>query len=81
MKISQSQARYYRKKNMELMKVLADQKNRWSTDWGEGWVNIETLNLTPESYGKVKTARALGHAVVVVTDGGTTVRLYAERLP
>lgn len=81
MKISQARARYYKKRMEEMDTILRRQKNRWALEFAPGWVNIEAICLTPESYAKLSTARLLGHAVVVVpANRGTEVRLYADRL-
>ena len=81
MTISQREARRLQKRVDELESVILRQKNRWSSDWSPGWVSIETLVLTPESYAKVTTARVLGHALILVPSSlGTEVRMYAERL-
>jgi hypothetical protein len=80
MKISQREARRLQKRVYELECVLNRQKNRWASDWGAGWVNIESLILTPESFAKVATARLLGHAVVIIPSTDNAVRLYADKL-
>jgi hypothetical protein len=81
MKISQRQARYYRKRTMELESILARQKHRWSLDWAPGWVNIEALILNDSAFAKVDTARKLGHAVVVSPGSKyNEIVFYAEKL-
>jgi hypothetical protein len=79
-KISQRQAQYYRKQNLELTKTLADQKNRWKSDWDPGWVNIETLSIPDVSFAKITTARLLSHTIIVTSDIGNQLRFYAVKL-
>jgi hypothetical protein len=79
-KIGQKQAAFYRKRAMELERVLAYQKNRWAGTFSPGWVNIATLTLADTSYAKIETARLLGHAVLVVPDINNQVRFYADKL-
>lgn len=79
-KIGQRQAAWYLKRVKELERQIERQKNAFIGDFGPGWVNIEALQLTPESFAKLKTARLLGHAVVCVTSGSNTVYLYASKL-
>ena len=81
-KISQREALRLKKRVAELDALQRRQSHHWATDWGPRWVRIESLNLTDISFAKIKTARALGHAVILVPSGsGTDVLLYAERLP
>jgi hypothetical protein len=81
-KISQRAARWMQKRIEDLERERGRQRDRWASDWDQSWVNIETLTLSDSSYAKVKTARALKHAVIVLpAESGTVVRLYAERLP
>jgi hypothetical protein len=79
-KLSQREARRIKKRVGELELRLKQQRDRWSSDWGPDWVNIETLTLTPESFAKIKTARLLGHAVILLPHNGTQVLVYADRL-
>lgn len=80
MKISQRQARYFRKRALELEAVIDRQKQRWSGEWAPGWVNIETLTLSDVSFAKIATTRSLGHAVVVIADSEKRIRFYADKL-
>jgi hypothetical protein len=80
MKISQRQARRDRKRLEEVEAILARQKNRWSSEWVAGWINIETLAVPEISFAKIATARLLGHAVIVTPDSGNSVRFYAVKL-
>jgi hypothetical protein len=81
MKISQREARRLRKRVEQLEAEQIRLRSRWASDWGPGWVNIESLTLTPESFAKVRTARLLDHAVVILPSARTNeVLLYADRL-
>ena len=79
-KIGQRQAQYYRKQYLELQKLLADQKNRWKSDWVPGWTNIASIRLEPADFAKIATARLLGHAVVVQVQYSDQVNFYADKL-
>jgi hypothetical protein len=79
--ISQSDARWYKRRAEDAERTLKNQKSRWAEEFSPGWVNIETLCLSSAEFAAVSTARLLGHAVIVVPeDKGTNVRLYAEPL-
>ena len=80
-KISQTDAWMYFHKSQRLERILQEQKNRWRTEWQEGWVNIETLILTDTPFAKLATARLLGHALIILPDhdnSNNRVRVYAE---
>jgi hypothetical protein len=79
MKISQRQARYYRKRAQELEGVLARQKQRWAREWTPG-INIETIRLSDASFAKIDVARKLGHAVIVSPGDANEILFYAEKL-
>jgi len=79
MKISQREARRLRKRVIELEQQFWRMRNRWATDFGPGWVNIETLTLSDASYAKLSTARKLDHAVVVVMGDNNRALFYADR--
>jgi hypothetical protein len=80
MKISQRQARYYRKRTQDLEGVLARQKQRWATEWSPGWINIESIRLPDASFARIDTARKLGHAVIAVPRDNNEILFYAEKL-
>lgn len=80
LKISQSDARWYKKRADEAESTLRNQRNRWASEFRPGWVNIETVILEPTSFAKISTARLLGHAVIVVADSDNRIRFYAEKL-
>jgi hypothetical protein len=79
--ISQREARRLHKRVEELERVLRTQRNNWAGDWIPGWVHIDSLSLAGEDWATVKTARKLGHAVIIVlsTDGRTAL-IYADKL-
>jgi hypothetical protein len=79
--ISQREARKLRKRVTQLEEILRNQKNRWRSEWGPGWVNIERVTLSDAAYAKIATARLLNHAVIVLPDTANEIRFYAERLP
>lgn len=79
-KIGRRQAMWYRKEAMRLEMVLANQRNRWASEFRPGMVNIETLTLSDASFAKIETARKLGHAVIVIPDSGNRVLFYADKL-
>ena len=78
-KISQRSARAYKRRVEELEKILIQEKGRWGAELGPGWINIETLILSSESYAKVDTARRLNHEVILRCEIDNQLRLYAER--
>jgi len=75
-RISQREARRLRQRVQLLEAAEMKRRRSWSMDW-PGGVNVETLTLQPSSAAIVRTARRLGHAVVVVIDNGDTARLMA----
>jgi hypothetical protein len=81
MKISQREAIRLRKLVHKLEREADALRNRWASDWEAGWVNIATLEFSPESHAKVKTARLLGHAVILLPEANNMVRVYADRIP
>lgn len=80
MKISQRQARYYRKRTQGLEGVLARQKQRWAREWSPAWINIESIRLPDASFARIDTARKLGHAVIAVPRDSNEILFYAEKL-
>jgi hypothetical protein len=79
-KISQREAKSLRVRVLELERILEKQKDRWASDWSEGWINIATVRLEPVDHAKIKTARLLHHAVVALPEGTDIIRFYAESL-
>jgi len=80
MKISQREAHRLRRRVIELEDIIRRQKLRWSRDFAPGWVNIESLSVTPVEFGKIHVARTLGHAVIAIPDRDNNVLLYADKL-
>lgn len=80
-KISQAQARWFKKRAETAEETLKQERNRWASAWRPGWVNFETLTLSDASFAKVDVARRLGHAVVVVPGNRSNeIMFYADRL-
>jgi len=79
MKISQREARRLKKRVEELERIESSNNNRWSQDY-VGGVHIGSSDFTsePGNFSAVKTARALGHAVIAVPSG-TEIKFYACR--
>ena len=78
-KISQREARRLQKRVSELMQQEADRRRAWAQEWFGG-VNIATIKYDDPYHSvpvSVRTARKLGHAVVVVGDDGGNLRLMA----
>lgn len=66
--ISQAEARRYRKRATELERILDGQRNAWSQTFPNG-TNIGTTSAPESTVTAIRTARKLGHAVVVVQHG------------
>lgn len=69
--ITQKEARSLRARVAELEGILQDQRRHWRADWPQG-VNIATVAGASDqepALVAVRTARRLGHAVVVVDNG------------
>ena len=64
MRISQREARRLKKRVDELERQRASQFARWGSEF-PGGVNIDFIDVQAVEYVAVKTAVALGHAVVV----------------
>lgn len=80
MKISQREARRLRLHVQRLTRQLDRERHRWSSDWGDGWVNIETISVEASTYAKVNTARLLKHAIIVLPTENSCLRFYADLL-
>lgn len=78
-KISQRQARELQRKVVRLENHLAGQRRSWSGEW-PGSVSIGDLNIPAATTAAIRTARLLGHAVVVVPQDGDRVRFYASEV-
>ena len=69
-KISQREARRWRKRALTAENVLSKQKWKWADSWPEGTI-VTSAVLAPDVTSSVKTARVLKHAVVAtVADDG-----------
>lgn len=78
-KISQREARRLRKRVAELESLVSRQRERWGHDY-PGGTHIGSTKPEATVYACVKTARALGHAVVTVENSGELM-LFALPLP
>ena len=74
--ISQREARRLRKRVAELEARETGRNRRWATDY-PGGVCIATFNVSSPGWHIVRTAKVLGHAVVVVPGDENALRLYA----
>ncbi len=76
MKISQREARRLRKRLTEIENELECQRRAWSQEY-IGGVQIGRASMPDDVAASIRTARKLGHAVVVVGDDSTTIRFQA----
>lgn len=79
-KISQREARNLKKRVTELEGQLNRQHAKWSSPW-PGGTHIATIEASAVHFHIVNTARALGHAVVVVPSEFPKLQLYGCPLP
>lgn len=80
-KISQRDAQRLKRRVDELEQNLHHMRNRWSSAWVPGWVNIDNFVLSDAQFARLSTARLLKHAVIIVPAvSGNEVKLYAEPL-
>jgi hypothetical protein len=75
-KISQREARRLRKRVEELEAMEDKRRMAWRSEY-PGGVFLEGIAVQPWTYAALKTARKLGHAVVVTTNGENTLQFYA----
>jgi hypothetical protein len=74
--ISQTEARRLQKRVAQLEALVAGERRRYGGEY-HGGTHVATLNSVGDYLlGTIKTARALGHAVMVTADG-TQVFFYA----
>lgn len=74
--ISQTEARRLRKRVAQLEELVTYERRRYSGEW-HGGTHVASIHAPDEALrAVVQTARALGHAVVVTTNGGE-IRFYA----
>lgn len=76
MKISQREARRVRKRVRELEEMENKRRMTWKSDY-PGGVFLVGINVQSNVHAMAKTARKLGHAVVVTTNGENELQLYA----
>jgi hypothetical protein len=80
-RISQRDARTYRKRVEALEQQEKDRNRNWVSDWPRSVLLTSTKweagDLVPVS---IRTARKLGHAVVVTVDDGGLVKFHAVKL-
>lgn len=79
-KISQHDARRLRKRVAEFEAQQSARLNRWASEWPSA-KKIDTVRLSNTEWHIVRTARACGHAVVLVPRENDNVDVYACRLP
>ena len=78
--ISQREARRLRKRNIELERILSEQRYRFQREWPNSTV-VARCEVDSVTYAQVCTARLLRHALVAVPVEGRTLAFYAELLP
>ena len=76
MKISQREARRLRKRVEELEQLEDSRLKAWKSEY-PGGVFLTGISVQPAVHAMAKTARKLGHAVVVTTNGDTELHFYA----
>lgn len=64
-KMSQREARTLKKRVAELEGILDKQRAAWAHEWPEG-VHLDTVSVNSSEWAIIRTARKLGHAVVVI---------------
>lgn len=79
MKISQREARRLKKRVAELEKMDEGRRKSWQSDY-PGGVFLTGITVQPSVHAMAHTARKLGHAVVVTTNGENVVQFYALKL-
>lgn len=79
-KISQREARQLKKRVAELEDILRRQRLQWAREW-PGGTHLDTMTVKSEEFYVVKTARLLGHAVVVVPSEYPKLQVYGCALP
>lgn len=76
MKISQREARRLRKRVEELEELEDKRRQAWKSEY-PGGVFLEGISVQAWTYASLRTARKLGHAVVVTTNGDNSIQFYA----
>lgn len=79
-KMTQNEARGWRKRALAAEKQLQDQRSSWAEDWPNG-IQIAAIDLPVETFSAIRTARKLRHAVVASDVGMNTNRVVFFGLP
>lgn len=79
-KISQREAHQLQRQVARLENQIDQQRMAYASEW-PGGVSIGWIEPGLEVFTAVKTARRLGHAVVVVPQSTTHINLFALPLP
>lgn len=74
-KISQRNARLLQKRVAELEALENKRRGAWNSEY-PGGVNLVNIVAQSHVYAIVKTARRLGHAVVVTSNGDSELQFY-----
>jgi len=77
-KISQEEARRLQKRVGELERLREKECSSWTSDYPRG-VHLGILKLDSWLFSAVKTARRLGHPVVVTHDANDQIWFYAVK--
>lgn len=75
-KISQREARLLQKRVVELEALENKRRHQWNSEY-PGGVFLTGIVVHSTVHAMVKTARKLGHAVVMTNNGEDSVQLYA----
>lgn len=76
MKISQREARRMKKRLVELEQMEDRRRQSWRSDY-PGGVNLVNIVAQSDVHAMIRTARKLGHAVVVTHNGTSELQFYA----
>jgi hypothetical protein len=75
-KISQREARALKRRVAQLENDFKRQRESWIAEW-PGGVHIDNITVQHAEWHIAKTARRLGHAVVVVPGDQPQLKVYA----
>lgn len=77
MRISQREARRLRKQVAELQAMEEKRRRSWNSDY-PGGINLVNISVADKPWliATIKTARKLGHAVVVTSNGDSELQFY-----
>ena len=76
-RISQREARAFKKRMGELEALEQKRISAWSGDWPG--LHLGSVILSDAFYHAIKTARRLGHPVIAVHGQDNTIHFYAAR--